>query len=78
MSDGSRRNKNTVKILAMTPIIVAAFVLGGVFVGFYLGDALRFSKLVLAVALSTAGLFASLPVVVKFVGWMVKKETENR
>lgn len=77
MSDPVKRSENTIMILALTPIIVAAFVLGGLFLGFYLADALGFSKLITGVVLSTAGLFASLPVVVKFVGWMISKETKR-
>ncbi len=74
MSDSERRAKNTTLILAVTPVIVAAFVLTGLFLGFYIATILGISKFILALVLSTVGLFASLPVVVKFVGWMVSRE----
>jgi hypothetical protein len=78
MSDPVKRSENTIMILAITPIIVAAFVLGGLFIGFYVADLLGIPKFILALVLSTGGLFASLPVVVKFVGWMMRKEAKKR
>ncbi len=77
MSDPVERGKNTVMILLLTPVIVAAFVLGGLFLGFYLAALLGISKLIMGVVLSTAGLFGSLPVVIKFVGWRIGKETKG-
>jgi hypothetical protein len=65
-------------ILAITPIIVAAFVLGGLFLGLYLSTLLGIPKFILALMLSTGGLFGSLPVVVKFVGWMIRRESKNK
>ena len=78
MADSVQRSKNTVTILAITPLIVAAFVLGGLFVGLYLADLLGIPRFILALVLSTGGLFVSLPVVVKFVGWMIRKENEKK
>ncbi len=77
MSDPVARGKNTVLILMLTPVIVAAFVLGGLFLGFYLAALLGISKLVMGVVLSTVGLFASLPVVMRFVAWRIKKEMKG-
>ena len=70
-----RSNDKTLTILAITPLIVAAFVLGGLFLGLYLSDLFGIPRFILALVLSTGGLFTSLPVVVKFVGWMVRKKT---
>jgi hypothetical protein len=78
MTDPVEKSKNTIKILAITPIIVAAFVFGGLYLGFYLASLLEISKVIMGLTLSTVGLFASLPVVVKFVGWMIKKEMEAK
>jgi len=77
MSAAEKRAKNTILILAVTPVIVAAFVLTGLFAGFYIATILGIPKFIVALILSTAGLFASLPVVVKFVGWMVKRESSG-
>jgi Zn-dependent protease with chaperone function len=78
MSDAVQRSKNTLTILAITPLIVAAFVLGGLFLGLYLSDIFGIPRFILALVLSTGGLFASLPVVVKFVDWMIRKETTEK
>ena len=78
VSDPARKSESTIMILALTPLIVAAFVLGGLFLGLYLSDMLGIPKFVLALALSTGGLFASLPVVVKFVSWMIRKESREK
>ena len=78
MSDPVKRGQNTIMILAITPIIVAAFVLGGLFLGLYLSALLGIPKFILALVLSTGGLFGSIPVVVKFVGWMIRKEVKNK
>jgi len=77
MSDAEKRAKNTLLILTVTPVIVAAFVLTGLFLGFYIATVLGLSKLIIAVVLSTGGLLASLPVVVKFVTWMVNRESRS-
>ena len=78
MSDPVKRSQNTLMILAITPIIVAAFVLGGLFLGLYLSALLGIPKFILPLVLSTGGLFVSLPVVVKFVDWMIKKEVKKK
>jgi hypothetical protein len=78
MSAPVQRSNNTLTILAITPLIVAAFVLGGLFLGLYLSDLFGIPRFILALVLSTGGLFTSLPVVVKFVGWMIRKETTKQ
>ena len=77
MTDAVQRSNNTITILAITPLIVAAFVLGGLFLGLYLSDLFGIPRFIFALVLSTGGLFVSLPVVVKFVGWMIRKEEKN-
>ena len=75
MSDPVERSKNTIKILAITPLIVASCVFGGLYLGLYLASVLEISRVLMGLVLSTVGLFASLPVVIKFVGWMLRKES---
>jgi hypothetical protein len=71
-----KKRDYTFRILMLAPVIVAAFVLTGVFAGFYFGQALGVSNFIAALLLSMIGFFASLPVVWMFVTWMIKKESD--
>jgi hypothetical protein len=74
----SRRKRIlTFKILVITLIIVASLVVSGAFLGFYLGEVLGISKAILAATISTLGLFISLPIVVKIINWIIRKEVIN-
>ncbi|HXW36433.1 MAG TPA: hypothetical protein VEJ36_00805 [Nitrososphaerales archaeon] len=54
-------------VLLITPIVIAPFVLLGVYLGFYLGGATGVSKAILAIALSTVGFLVSVVILVKVV-----------
>lgn len=48
--------------LVMTPLII-----GGVLLGFYLGDAVGYSKSVLAIAFSTVGFVAGMAIIFRVI-----------
>jgi protein-S-isoprenylcysteine O-methyltransferase Ste14 len=73
-----RRRRTTLKVMIISPIIVTAFVLLGVFMGFYLSDLTGLSKGVLAVLLATGGLFVSLPIILKMTLRMVAGDAKER
>ncbi len=52
--------------LVMTPLVV-----GGVLLGFYVGDATGYSKSVLAIAFSTAGFVAGMAVIFRVIRMVV-------
>jgi hypothetical protein len=63
--------------MIISPIIVTAFVLTGVFLGFYLSDLTGLSKGILALILATGGLFVSLPIIVKMTVRMVAEDEKE-
>jgi hypothetical protein len=63
--------------MIISPIIVTAFVLIGVFLGFYLSDLTGLSKGILALILATGGLFVSLPIIVKMTIRMVAEDEKE-
>jgi len=58
----------------ISPLIVAALVLFGVGLGFYLARLTNIPPVILAVTFSTVGLFASLPIIVKMIDRMIANE----
>jgi Na+/glutamate symporter len=74
---GTKKSNNALKAMLISPVIVAGFVLTGVFLGFYFGNSSPFGGTLLALILSTVGLFASIPVVFKVVTWLIKKENTS-
>ena len=78
MSADSKRRVTTIKVAIVTPLIVAALVLSGAYLGLYLGELTGFSPAILAIVLSTGGLFASLPILVKVVQWFLRRERRSQ
>ncbi len=66
-----------VRAMMISPLIITAFVLAGVFMGFYFSDLTGLSKGMLAVILATGGLFVSLPIVIKLVIRMAADEAKE-
>ncbi len=66
-----------VRAMIISPLIITAFVLAGVFMGFYLSDLTGLSKGTLAIILATGGLFFSLPIVIKLVIRMAADEAKE-
>ncbi len=66
-----------VRAMIISPLIITAFVLAGVFMGFYLSDLTGLSKGMLAIILATGGLFVSLPIVIRLVIRMAADEAKE-
>lgn len=49
-------------VVAATALVLTPLVLGGVFIGFYVGDETGYSKSVLAIAFSTVGFLAGMAI----------------
>ncbi len=54
-------------VMLATAIVLVPLVLGGVYLGFYVGDAVGYSKSVLAIAFSTAGFIAGMGILVRVI-----------
>jgi lipopolysaccharide export LptBFGC system permease protein LptF len=72
-----KKANNALKAMLISPIIVVGFVLTGMFLGFYFGSSSTLGGTLLAIILSTVGLFASIPVIFKLVTWLVKQENKS-
>jgi F0F1-type ATP synthase assembly protein I len=64
-------------VMLLTPLIVAPFVLGGVYLGFYLGDLWGYSKSILAIVFSTAGFLAAVAIVSKVITKVVARSSSR-
>ena len=69
----ARGRKGLLVVVLATALVMTPLVLLGVFLGYYVGGAVGYSKSVLAIAFSTAGFMAGMAVlfrVIQFVvGW---------
>ena len=65
MKKGSRA---LLTVVLTTALVLTPLILGGVFLGFYVGDAVGYSKSVLAIAFSTVGFVAGMFVIF----WVIK------
>jgi hypothetical protein len=68
------RGKGTRALLIVvlaTALVITPLVLFGVYLGFYIGDAVGYSKSVLAIAFSTAGFIGGMAIIFKVIGSVV-------
>jgi len=72
-----RRRRTTLRVILISPLIVATFVLTGVGLGFYVADLSGLPPAITAVTFSTAGLFFSLPIIVKMIDRMIADEGDG-
>jgi hypothetical protein len=59
--------KAVVVVVLATAVVLIPLVLGGVFLGFYVGDAVGYSKSVMAIAFSTAGFIAGVAILFRVI-----------
>jgi hypothetical protein len=74
VSDGKRRNP-VLTVLLVTPLVIAPLVLLGVYLGFYVGDAIGYSRTILAIAFSTVGFLVSILILVKVITALVARSS---
>ncbi len=60
--------------MALTAAVVTPLVLGGVYLGYYVGGAVGFSGSIMAIAFSTAGFLVAVVVLTKAIAWLVARE----
>ena len=68
--------KALVVVVLATAIVLMPLVLGGVYLGFYVGEAVGYSKSILAIAFSTAGFIAGMAILFRVIRAVA--ETEAR
>jgi hypothetical protein len=60
-------------VVLTTALVLTPLILGGVLLGFYVGDAVGYSKSVLAIAFSTVGFVAGMAVIFQVIKAVVAK-----
>ena len=74
MAERKRRNP-VVAVVVVTPLVIAPLVLLGVYLGYYVGDAVGYSRTLLAILFSTLGFLAAIAILVKLVVRMVAESS---
>lgn len=69
-----KRRRTTLRVLLISPLIVATLVLLGAGLGFYIAQMTGLPPAIPAMTFSTIGLFVSLPIIVKMIDRMIAKE----
>ena len=62
-----KRGNPVLTVIVVTPLVIAPLVLLGVYLGFYVGGAVGYSKTILAIAFSTIGFLAAIFILVKVI-----------
>jgi hypothetical protein len=62
-------NRALLTVVLTTALVLTPLILGGVLLGFYVGDAVGYSKSVLAIAFSTIGFVAGMFMIF----WVIKR-----
>jgi F0F1-type ATP synthase assembly protein I len=65
-------------VLVVTPLVIAPLLLFGVYLGFYVGDALGYSKAIWAIAFSTVGFIVGFFIVLKLVFVIVARTSRGQ
>ncbi len=73
----TKRGRNALLVVvATTALVITPLVLGGVYLGFYVGDTVGYSGTVLAIAFSTAGFVLGMVVIFRVIRMVVAKVDE--
>jgi NADH:ubiquinone oxidoreductase subunit K len=59
-------------VVLTTAVVLTPMILGGVLLGFYVGEAVGYSKSVLAIAFSTAGFVAGMAIIFRVIRIVVE------
>lgn len=70
----SKKGSIVLKVMALTAAVVTPLVLGGVYLGYYIGSQVGFSGSIMAIAFSTVGFLAAVAILVKAIAWLVAEE----
>jgi hypothetical protein len=68
-----KRKNPVLMVMIITPLVIAPLVLFGVYLGFYLGSVLGYSKTLLAIVFSTIGFLVSMAILVKVITTIVAR-----
>lgn len=73
------RGRRALFIVALaTAIVITPLVLLGVYLGYYVGDAVGYSRSILAIAFSTVGFLAGMAIVFRVIRSVVARTNETK
>jgi F0F1-type ATP synthase assembly protein I len=70
----SKKSNLVLMVMVITAAIVAPLVLGGAYLGYYVGAQVGFSGPIMAIGLSTVGFLVAIFVVIRAITWLVARE----
>ena len=71
----SKKGNLVLMVMVITAAIVTPLVLGGVYLGYYVGSQVGFSGAIMAIGISTAGFLVAIFVVIRAITWLVARES---
>ena len=75
---GQRKGNPLLRVMAITAAVVAPLVLGGIYLGYYVGGETGYSKSILAIVFSTLGFLAAMAIVVKAIVAIVGRSAKAK
>ena len=75
MSAQIRKRDPILTVIAATPLVLAPLMLLGVYLGFYVGGLMGYSKTFLAIVFSLVGLLASMAILVRMITTTIAKSS---
>lgn len=73
------RGRRALLVVALaTALVITPLVLLGVYLGYFVGDAVGYSKSVLVIAFSTAGFLAGMAILFRVIRWVVAWTDRSR
>ena len=70
----SRKSNLVLMVMAITALVVTPLVLGGVYLGYYVGAQVGFSGDIMAIGFSTVGFLVAMFVLIRTITWLVARE----
>jgi len=74
-----KKNRNSLLfVMVITAVVVTPLVLLGIYVGYYVGGVIGYSKSILAIAFSTLGFLIAMAIVVKVIVMIVARSAKPK
>jgi len=74
---GKKKGNLVLAVMALTAIVVTPFVIFGVYLGYYVGDAVGYSRSIMAIVFSTAAFLVAVAILSKAIVKIVARERSN-
>ena len=70
----SRKRNLVLLVMALTAVVVTPLVLGGVYLGYYVGSLIGFTGWIMAIVFSTVGFLIAIAILTRTIAWLVARE----